>query len=463
MPIQPMTFQPLSFDQANPFLTGMGKGEQLVNDALDSQQKSLANQLAKAVLPYAAPQSQADLQKMQLANQLSQATLPYAAPQAAADLSRTQAQVPLMQAQTGEANAQTGLIGQQTKYYPLEALIKAQNANQSSSRFGQAYQLAKTLSEMPAPTRATWIAQNQDSYNQMVADIANGKNQNQSFITPQIMQQYFPGMQQQQAPQPPAPQQGFQQPPGTNPIPSYLMQQQLQAQQQAKAMQQTQPSMPQQRFANPTQELNDLTRQASMMSANKDLTTAATRRQMEGAIQVEGIVNDPRIQQQVVNAAQYAGVVGKGDKAIAALSQKNPQAYEAYLSLKNQTMPLLQNRIKTLDQMGGTDKQREELQGLYDKTMDSLTSNPSQFVGQFNALTKTLDTIAKSVQVSSSPIFDVNRLSGVNQIQNPYQPPNAPAPQPQAQQVAGALNQTGQSKVIGGKTYTKINGQWYEQ
>jgi hypothetical protein len=443
-----MYFQPLSFDQNNPFLTGMKGGEQLVGGALNNQATSLANQLAKIQLPFAAPTAQAQLQGKQLANALDQNTLNYAPQMSQADLAYKQAQPGLIRAQTGEANAQTGLIGQQTKYYGMDELIKAQQANQSSSRFGPAYQLAKSLSSMPAATRATWIANNQDAYNQMVTDIANGNNQNQSFLTPQIMQQYFPGAMQQQ------PQQPQQQ---ANPQMQQVPQQmQPPAQPQMPGAQMQQPG----RFAMPTPAQNAQTQQASQMSANQYLTTAATRRQMEGAMQVENIVNDPRIQTQVVNAAQYAGAVGKGSQAISALSQTNPKAYEDYLSLKNQTMPLLENRIKTLDQMGGTDKQREELQGLYNKTMDSLASNSSQFVGQFNELTKTLDTVAKSVQKSATPIFDVNRLNGSNQIANPYQPPNAPS---QVQQIGGALNNSSQTKIIGGKTYTKMNGQWYEQ
>jgi hypothetical protein len=69
MPISPMYFQPLSFDQNNPFLTGMKGGEQLVGGALNNQATSLANQLAKAQLPYASDMSQAELLAKQLSNQ----------------------------------------------------------------------------------------------------------------------------------------------------------------------------------------------------------------------------------------------------------------------------------------------------------------------------------------------------------------------------------------------------------
>jgi hypothetical protein len=417
MPIQPMYFQPLSFDQNNPFLTGIGKGQQMVGTALQDRQLSLANQLAQATLPYAAPKAEADLQSKQLANALDQNTLNYAPQMSQAELAIKQAQPGLIQAQTGETNAQTGLIGQQTKFYPLKALIEAQQANQSSNRFGQAYQLAKALQEMPAPTRAAWIAKNQEAYNQMVADIANGQKQQQSFITPAIMQQYFPGSAQPTPSQEAPTIQQVTQQMGSEPAPGYLMRTGQPPQAQPQVQQTGQPNL----FSNPDKDLNEITKQASMMAANKSLTTAATQRQMEGAIQVENIVNDPRIQQQVVNASQYAGVMGRGKKAIDALSQTNPQAYEDYLSLKYQTMPLLENRIKTLDQMGATDSQREVLEGMFKKTSDALLSNSGQFVEQFNALTKTLDTVARSVQASATPLYDVNRLSGAMAINQPSQ------------------------------------------
>lgn len=437
MPIQPIDFEPLTFDQANPFLTGVQRGEQLVGGGLENQQRALANALAKAQLPYAAPSAQAQLQAQQLANALKQNDLNYAPQMSQADLAYKQAQTPYLR-------AQTGLVDQQSKYYPFDELIKAQAANQSSSRFGQAYQLRQTLLAMPAPTRAAWIAENQDAYNQMTADLANGQGKQQSLITPAILEQYFPGASQQQPDSTGNNLQQVLQQTGSSPVPNYLTR-------TGQSIQTQQPIVKPGAFAQPTQELNDLTRKASIMAANKDLTTAATRRQVEGAIQVEGIVNDPRIQQQVVNAAQYAGAAGKGQAALDALSQTNPQAYEDYRSLRYQTMPLLQNRIKTLDQMGGTDKQREELQGLYDKAMDSMTSNPEQFITQFNALTKTLDTIAKAAQTSANPIFDVNRLQGNQQIPQPgMQQALAPAVAPT----------TGVTVNMGGKTYIKKGDSW---
>jgi len=342
-------FAPIRMPESEqPFLKGFQNVQQL-------QQEQLKNALLSIQKQYMPQMQEAEIGEKQgrTQNYLAEASM---AP----------SRIGLMNSQAGHYNALT-------KSIPEELDIKRAQLQQQNQRFGTAYQMARMLNAMPQAARATWIAQNQDAYNQMLAELGNG------------------GMR-----------------------PSNALNNQEAPTEAPNALTQSSPSSP--RFLPPTPEQNAQIAKANQMAANKALSTAATERQMEGAIQVENIVNDPGVQQQVVNASQYAGAVRKGKAALDALSQKNPAAYEDYLAFKNQTQVLLQNRIKTLDQMGATDKQREELEGLYSKTMDSLTSNPSQFITQFNKLGKTLDTIARSVQKSASPIAKVNRLEGYKEI-----------------------------------------------
>lgn len=347
----------------------------------------LDNQASQAALPYVSPQAQANLQNTQLGNQKLQALLPYVGPQAAADLVKIQlankyypqdvlSQINERNAQAGYLGAETGKTNAEIKFLPLEDLIKAQNASQLGQRFGGAYQMARALSQMSPASRATWIANNQNSYNQMISDLGNRTNA--SYITPQVMQQFFPGMIQPASTS------------NINPV--------------------------NQLFRPPTSDLNAQTQLASQMSANKDLTTGKTRTQNEGAIQVENFLNSPTFQNTARNAAEYAGAYGKGKAAISALSQTNPKAYEDYINFGNQQMPLLMNRIKTLEGMGATDKQREELYGIYNKAINSFTSNPAQFIQQVNNLIDNLNTVGESVQKSSNPLFNVNRLQGIKPI-----------------------------------------------
>lgn len=287
-----------------------------------------------------------------------------------------------MGSEIDQRRASTDRTRMETKYTPLEMLLKAQNSKQQSSRFGVAYQLSKQLQSMPAATRALWIAENQTEFNEMLKDLAN-KNQEQdgNIINNGLLQKFFPDMDF------PAPQEN-------------------QSQSQSANV-----------FKPPTPEFNERTKLASEMSANKELTTAATRRQMEGALQVENIVNNPKVKDMVVSASEYAGAYGKGKEALAALSQRNPKSYEDYQSLTNQVMPLLENRIKTLDQMGATDKQRDTLEGMWKKTMDARLSNPEQFVLQFNNLMGALDVVAGAVEESASPVATVKRLKGTSPIE----------------------------------------------
>lgn len=322
------------------------------------------------------------------------------------------------------------LTGQlSNKYKPLDELISAQNSMNSLNRFGKSYQLKQSLDAMSPPARKLWISKNQEAYNQMLREIANSSV---PLLSTDLVKQFIPqglGSTNQYIPN------GLAAPnnnPDLTPLP--LSENQKQNIQNNVS----------QLSGNLSDQDNELIAQANLLSANKDLTTTKTRNQLEGAIQVEDVLNNPEIQQQVQDASNYAGALGKGKAGIAALSQSNPKAYENFISFQSQTMPLLLNRIKSLDAMGATDAQREELLGLYQKTMNSLTSNPKQFITQFNTLGKTLSTIADSVQRSASPLGTVNRLEGFKPVQD------------------GST--TSQVTVSGpdGKNYQKVNGKWYQ-
>jgi hypothetical protein len=294
--------------------------------------------------------------------------------------------------------AQTEKTKQTTQLAPLGALIKAQQAAQVGSRFGGAYQMARALQAMAPAARQIWIAQNQDHYNQMLVDLGNQTNNN--FITPELLKRYLP---------------------------------ELNSNSQNNTSRILSP-----RFSQQTPDNIRQTQLANQLSANNALTTHATRRQYEGGIQVEGIFNDPGFQSQAQSAALYAGATGKGKAALVALSQTNPQAYEDYIAFKRQTLPLIESRIKTLDQMGATDAQRKILENMFDKTADALTSNPEQFIMQLNQLGKTLNLVARSVQTAASPLTPMRRIKAFNPIFDT-------------------------TKTINGKTYHKIQGRWYEQ
>jgi hypothetical protein len=375
---------------AQSWLEAYGKGAQLKNQL---QQERIANAISQNTLNYAPQTSEAEIGLKK-----GQAYENYGRGQNYFEEAKTHpSKSALNYAQASEAPYRNALTAMETKYIPEKYAIERARNERASNRFGEVYQFAKVFGALPAPLKAQYAAANPEAYQAMLQ--MSGNSALESMGNPMAAQQQQP----MNALNQPMPQMQGQQPPnnsgnGVAPPENAALS----------------ASIPQFAQANPQQ--NADFKKAAQMTANQALTTAATRRQMEGAIQVENIINDPMVQGQAMNAAKYAGALRKGKAAAAALSQSNPESYEDYLAFKNQTMVLLQNRIKTLDQMGATDKQREELAGLYSKTMDSLTSNPDQFIKQFNKLGTTLDTVARSVQKSAEPMADVNRLSGFKPI-----------------------------------------------
>lgn len=387
MAIPVQQFPILSSQQANPLGMGLAAGGNLA-------QQFIQNHFLKN-------NEEEHLQKQQLANALAHIQLQFAPENMQTTMAYKQAQIPYLHAQTEKTK-------QATQLAPLNVLIKAQQAAQVGSRFGGAYQMARALQAMSPAARQLWIAQNQSQYNQMIAVLGNQTGAN--WLTPKILKKYFPQLES---------------------IPG-------ETSSSNKALDALDVALNQKaHFNSPTANYVQQTQLANQISANNALTSTATRRQYEGALQVEEIFNDKNFQLQAQNAALYAGILGKGKTASTALSQTNPKAYEDYLAFKYQTLPLLESRIKTLDQMGATDTQRQLLENMLGKTANALTSNPRQFIIQLNALGKTLNLVARSVQFSASPLTPTNRIKNFNLIPE-------------------------MSKVINGKTYHKIQGQWVE-
>jgi hypothetical protein len=425
MPVQPFNFAMIPGNgmpvaDFNSVAQGLQIGAMPKDIKQRQQQQALQNALTQIQLQYAPDMTQAQLTQLQNQGALTGEQAKYYGTD--------------VMSQVGLRGAQANLTNQQATYLPLQYIIDSTKAQQVGSRFGGSYQLAKMLSVADPAYRNTWISQNPQEYADMLTTLGNKALQEQDSKTSaplnQAMAKYFPQfMQGQQAP--PQQSQPQQMPPAMGA-----------PQQQPPMAQQGAPMMPQgvqSGFNASTPDQVAQLQMASQLAANKALTTTATRRQNEGALQVEGIMNDPELQKKVINAAQYAGALGKGKADVAALSQKNPQAYEDYISFVNQDMVLLQNRIKSLDQMGATDAQRDELNGLYKKTMDSLTSNPKQFIQQFNQLGNSLDRVAKSVVKSASPVFQDNRYQGFNAIGGV---PNTPVP---PQMISQAINASQQA------------------
>lgn len=400
------------------------------NPAAKGMLPSLMQGLQLGMMPH---QMKQQLEQQRLANALKQLELQYAPQMNDAELAYKQAQTPHMNAQTrqlglesqyypqditsriDERNVGTQLNKEQLRLLPLDYLLKFNNNNKTSTRFGDAYQLSRMLGTMPSSARAVWISENQEAYNDMLNTLANktlaAQENKSNDVLKDALSKYFPNEFKDLTINPNEEE-------TQNLINAGIGKPDLQnlgpLSAQLNNIQQSQ--LPQNNSFSSNPEMIDRMRTASQISANNSLTTAASRRQLEGAIQVGEIMNDPGFQSRAINASRYAGAVGKGKASMAALSQKNPQAYEDYLTFLNTDVVLLQNRIKTLDQMGATDAQREELHGLYSRTMDNITSNPEQFLIQLNNLGKAVDNVARGVEKSTNPLGFNSRIKEYSPI-----------------------------------------------
>lgn len=127
MAVGPMYFQPLTPQQANPGLYQAQQRAITQGQVQDNLGRMLQNAMLSQQVPYSGQMAQQDLQSKLLANALSQNTLNYAPQMSQADLNLKAAQAAAQNALPGlygseeaKNNADTGLINQQTKFYPYQ-------------------------------------------------------------------------------------------------------------------------------------------------------------------------------------------------------------------------------------------------------------------------------------------------------------------------------------------------------
>ena len=120
MPLNPINFQVLSPQQADPFIYGLGQGAQIGNSFLAARAQAIKNQMAQAQLPYAQQLAQLGLQKQQIANSTAQNTLNYAPQMSQAQLASAQAMPGLYGSEAAKNQAQTAYLGQQASLYPYQ-------------------------------------------------------------------------------------------------------------------------------------------------------------------------------------------------------------------------------------------------------------------------------------------------------------------------------------------------------
>lgn len=134
MPIQFPDFNRISFDEANPYLTGVGKGQDMMQKFLqfpqELQKQILANQIASVNAKYAEPMAKGNLTKLNLENEWTPKL--------------NQSTIGLQGAQAGQAGAQAKYLGSETSGKNIENeqsalilnMLKKSIGEQQASRNG---------------------------------------------------------------------------------------------------------------------------------------------------------------------------------------------------------------------------------------------------------------------------------------------------------------------------------------
>lgn len=347
------------------------------------------------------------------------------------------------QADIGLKNAQTGLVGAQTQFFPITA--------QGQYLRGMGDYLRGMYMNNPAMWASRF--QNNPSFQAMIAqnpDLAKSfaNVMGNAVVNPMALMNNMMGgmpgmmppmMQAQGAPtanmQQGAPMQQSQGMPAQSPsapMPLPLSSNQIQALNNADA---------QMGFA-PTNQDVQTVQQTAGDKAIKDTTTSQVMNQRQYATLLDGLFN--QAQNLMPSVANYAGLKGgmelKGEKIATGLGFPASNDYQNYLNFTRNVAPTMANELRRA--LGGqaTDSERQVMENIANPlTWDS---NPTTAMNQFNQL----------VNLYKSQINPA-LASGSNQVRAQLTNPSEMPP----------TSTSGMTKTLGGNTYIKMNGKWYQQ
>jgi hypothetical protein len=380
----------------------------------------------------------AALQRALLANQKSQAEQPYWSDQAQANLQLTQGKIPYQQAQTAE-------LQQKTKYTPLELAIKAQNSARENSRFNGAYQLNKTLSEMPQADRSGWIARHPEEYNLMLNNLLEASR----TPLPDYITQTAKGLLPQNPQNPMLSQQLQQTQYQDRPVAGKAFQENVNQTDQNNQTNQNNP--------NTDMSDSDALKYGLQDSANKQATTGQTRQRAEAAVTYEQWLdkNREKYSKAIRTSAKYAGWAGKGQEYLDKLSGSNPDDYNDLVWLKTSFVPNAINQVRRLEGLSSSNKQRQELH----ETLGALQRfdlDPENALKAFNSQLNTTREISDAVINTAEPRFKgvMRRMAGIKPINGDYVLSDQGV-KPSANAKPDKVN------ILNGKEYHQIGKQWF--
>lgn len=400
MAIPVQRFEPMTWQQANPYTAGMAESANLVKQLQQNR--------------FLAPQLRAQLEEQLLKNKITGVQAEYA-PQT------TQSDIMLKQGQAEQALANA-------EYMPLTAAGKFYQGAGDYLRGGYynnpAMRLKMMLSSMPEADRAAWIAKNGSTMEGMLDSLAQGgayggvmpmpmipQMQPRSFniINPQTGKQvYEPGdmnMRSQMA----APQQ-MMQAPERRPMQRQLQQPGIPQRLQMNPQQQMPNQMPQPQLPVPQQNAQpgfNPVNEAFKSTANKLQSSPQMWERWQAAQAAEQFVNSPDSLEAFNTLAKYSGALGKGKEKLA--KYLNADQFAEIESAENQFRLGMSGAIGQLEGFGKTDTSLNEGLKYFTLAQSNLQGEKPNYDAALKYYQKGLDflkTKERSLYSATHPLFD---------------------------------------------------------
>lgn len=385
-----INFPMLTFEDANPWITGAKKGQELYQGFVQNR--------------YAQPMAEQALQEALYKNQIAQAKARYAMPMEEANLQEQQMKSPHIQAMIDEIykgtipqqQATTGHLNAETKYMPLKMAIESANAMRQNSRFGDAYQFGRIIQSLPIEQREAYISEHPDEYQNLLNTMGNKALQaqmgQQQDILSNVVGKYFPAAQQQ-------------------------VQQQVPQQQLYQVAQQP---LAQSQFSNDSEKA-ERTADAFKLAADYKLIGSQQKRRANAAVTLEKFLDNdrPRYARMINNATKFAGLVGKLGSIEAAASQASPQEYTDYREFKTQFVPNLKSQLRMQESLGADQETAKTLEDMFSAGLD-IDQNPEGAKRMINDSIRMAQKIGDSVFEGAEPLhkgihrkmFGLKKLDG---------------------------------------------------
>lgn len=332
----------------------------------------------------------------------------------------------MYQDQHAANNARVANLNENTHLMPVNTAVSAQDAltqmgrlGQSQSRFGQAYQLAKTLQSLSPAARSAWIAQNKAPFTNMLSMLANKVGQQNQYSAPQVLntswlkQQLNMPQDNQSSSTPttlisPNQQQAIALP-SQNPQPTNTTQQ---------------PDMGATPFQSTPQIANTVGR-ASQIDANKKLVTNNTRQRLEGAQIFENLQQTPPFKSALQALTLYPGPNGKVQ--LASDMANNTLRYQKYNAAMQQLLPIAAGAISQMEGFAKTNEGLKTGLNFFRKGMGLVGSDPSAAREYINRGLALLNSEYKSIKSAAQPLYnvDINNQDAVSQRAGDHSTPTA--------------------------------------